>query len=297
MVLCGKSSCKHCEEIFDNKNKLHEHLRTQDCQQLSLIKSKIATRSSLMPLFISETIFNDANTAIKNERIKFNTRPVTTSSSAIKSIATHKSDLTQLLTPEKKFNDADIAIKKEEIKYLTHIIITHASAAKSISFHKSSLSALISVESISLKATKAAKFSLSVISSTTSSSTYRAVSPPSLTYEIVSKFYLTIADLYMRYAPLKSIKSTHFRFTITRIMIVLPIMFMQNLYEKFYNKKKLIIPTSSKTLNSPIKQYATRQNLEHIVIERFEFIRCSENAFKLRFSLSLKTIAQKLINQ
>ena len=45
------------------------------------------------------------------------------------------------------------------------------------------------------------------------------------------------------------------------------------------------------------KQHATRQNLEHVVFERFEFIRCSKNAFKLRFSISLKSIVQRLIIQ
>ena len=39
--------------------------------------------------------------------------------------------------------------------------------------------------------------------------TYRAVSPSPPTYEPASKTYLTMADLYMRYAPRKSVKSMH----------------------------------------------------------------------------------------
>ena len=66
---------------------------------------------------------------------------------------------------------------------------------------------------------------------------------------------------------------------------MLSIMFMQNLYNKFYDKKKRIIPTSNKTLNSSTKQHATRQNLEHAIFERFKFIR----------NLSSKSIAQGLI--
>ena len=73
------------------------------------------------------------------------------------------------------------------------------------------------------------------------------------------------------------------------------IIFMQNFYEKFYNKKKSIIFILNKIINFSIKQYATRQNLEHIVFKRFKSIRYSKNAFKLRFSISSKSITQKLI--
>ena len=39
MILYNKSLYKHCEEIFDNKNKLYEHLRNKEYQQ-SFIKNK-----------------------------------------------------------------------------------------------------------------------------------------------------------------------------------------------------------------------------------------------------------------
>ena len=41
-------------------------------------------------------------------------------------------------------------------------------------------------------------------------------------------------------------------------MIMLFIIFMQNLYEKFYDKKKRVIFTLSKILNFSIKQHAIR---------------------------------------
>ena len=78
----------------------------------------------------------------------------------------------------------------------------------------------------------------------------------------------------MRYAPLSKLQT---RNKVTRITTVLFIIFMQNLYEKFHDKKKLIIFISTKLF----KQHATRQNLGHAVIERFGSIRSlSENTSK-----------------
>ena len=95
----------------------------------------------------------------------------------------------------------------------------------------------------------------------------------------------------MRYASLS-------KPIITRIIIMLSVIFMQNLYEKFYNKKKPVILISNKTLDSSIKQYAIRQNLEHFIFERFESIRSlSESMSKLHFSISSKSIAQELTIQ
>ena len=172
---------------------------------------------------------------------------------------------------------------KTRIKYFTHITITSIFIAKNIAFHIFNLSIFIHVENTSSKTL--------IISSTTSSFIYRAISSLSSIYQTI-KLYLTIADLYMRYASLSRPPSK-----ITRIMTVLPTMFMQDLYEKFHDKKKRVIPTSSKTLDSPIKQHATRQNLGHDVFERFGFIRCPESMPRLHFSISPKSIAQGLIVQ
>ena len=92
------------------------------------------------------------------------------------------------------------------------------------------------------------------------------MSPSPPIYEPYKKPYFTIADLYIRYAPLSKFQ---IRNKVTRIITILFIISMQNLYEKFHNKEKLIIFTS----NKPFKQHATRQNLEYVVFERFGFIR------------------------
>ena len=55
----------------------------------------------------------------------------------------------------------------------------------------------------------------------------------------------------MRYASLS-------KSAVTRIMIVISAMFIQDLYEKYYDKKKRVILTSSRTLDSSTKQHATR---------------------------------------
>ncbi|CAF9925161.1 MAG: hypothetical protein ALECFALPRED_002913 [Alectoria fallacina] len=183
MATCGKSSCNHCEEVFDSKNKLHDHIRSHECQKLLSSKS---------------------DTAIKTV-------------------------LTKLSTPEKN-------------------------------------------------ATSNANNTLSKTSATPPP-TYRAISPPPPTYEPYKKPYLTVADLYMRYAPLSRPSSNK----ATRTMTVLPIMSMQDLYEKFRDKEKRVIPTPNKT----------RQNLGHAVFERFGFIRCPKNDF----SLPSKPVAQGLTVQ
>ena len=232
MILCGKSSCKHCEEIFDFKNKLHDHVRNKECQQ-SPTKSKPVNKTGLTPLSISETIFNNANTAIKKRRIESITRPAAISSSA----------------------------------------------PKSIMFHKPSLSTLTPAESITPKVTITAGLSLP----STPLPTYRAMSPSPPTYETVTKPYLTVADLYMRYASLNKPRRT------TNLMTVLPIISMQNLYEKFHNKEKLIIPTSNKTLDSPTNQNATFD------CQKSHF-KCSDSTIKTTLSIT-KSNNQTFITQ
>ena len=72
-----------------------------------------------------------------------------------------------------------------------------------------------------------------------------------------------IADLYMRYALLSKFlfiitRISLSRSKITRIIIMLFIIFMQNLYEKFYNKKKRVIFILNKILDFSIKQHTIR---------------------------------------
>ena len=69
--------------------------------------------------------------------------------------------------------------------------------------------------------------------------TYRAVSPAPPTYETTSKNYLTMADLYMRYAPLKTAKSksvqssSSFHSIATRSRTMLPTLSVQDLYMRY----------------------------------------------------------------
>ena len=108
---------------------------------------------------------------------------------------------------------------------------------KSITPLKYSLSALIS--------TKTTTLSLSItISSITPLSTYRTVSPPSPTYETISKTYLTVTNLYIRYIPLKSIKFSWIR-PVTRFRTVFSIITIKNLYKKFHDKERKKSVTST----------------------------------------------------
>ena len=115
--------------------------------------------------------------------------------------------------------------------------------AKSIASHKFNLLTFVFIESIVFKVTIIIKLFLL----SNSSFTYRAISSSFFIYKPYKKSYFTVANLYMRYALLSKPS-----FTITRIIIMLSIIFIQNLYKKFHNKKKLII-----FINKPFKQYAT----------------------------------------
>lgn len=125
-----------------------------------------------------------------------------------------------------KFNDTDIAIKKKEIKfiytsiYLTSIIIT--------SIVKTSLSIILILFILIKIASPISPLLL-----------YRVVSFSLLIYEItISKTYLITDDLYIKYAPLKYVKSIKSISYITRTTIILPIIIIHDLYKRF---EKLII--------------------------------------------------------
>ncbi|CAF9943111.1 MAG: Baculoviral IAP repeat-containing protein 5, partial [Alectoria fallacina] len=227
--------CTICSASFSSMNRLLSHSQMATCGKSSC--------NHCEEIFDSKNKLHDHIRSHECQKLL-----------ATKSISPHKSSLSALAPVETTFNDADTAIMKAGIEYSTHT--TPASAAKSLTPHKSSLSALAPVESS--------------LPSATPPPTYRAISPPPPTYEPYKKPYLTVADLYMRYAPLSRPPSSK----ATRTMTVLPTMSMQDLYEKFHDKEKRVIPTPSGTLDSPTKQHATRQNLGHVVFERFGFIRC-----------------------
>ena len=121
---------------------------------------------------------------------------------------------------------------------------------KSIAPLKYSLSALASTETTTL--------SLSIATSPiTPLSIYRTVSPPPPIYETTPKTYLTVADLYMRYTPLKSVKSSWIRL-VTRFRTVFPTITIKDLYKKFHDKEreKSVTSTPKWTLKSLINHSA-----------------------------------------
>ena len=64
MVICGKSSCNHCEKIFDFKNKFHNHIRNHECaatfffvaKSISFHKFNLSTLASVESIAFEITI-------------------------------------------------------------------------------------------------------------------------------------------------------------------------------------------------------------------------------------------------
>ena len=134
---------------------------------------------------------------------------------------------------------------------------------KSIAPPKCSLSALASAETTTLSSPVAT-------SPMTPLPTYRTVSPPPPTYETAPKTYLTVADLYMRYAPLKSAKSSWIR-PVTRSRTVFPTMTVKDLYGKFHDKEreKSVTSTPKWTLKSLTNHSAlSSQKSDSIVTDK-----------------------------
>ena len=70
----GKSSCNHFEEVFDAKNKLHDHIRDHECQTFLSSKSATAIKTALTQLSTPEKdAINDADIAIKKGVIEYST--------------------------------------------------------------------------------------------------------------------------------------------------------------------------------------------------------------------------------
>ena len=133
----------------------------------------------------------------------------------IKSLTSHDFGLLSLFIFETTFNDANIVIKKRETEnYIsnTHFAAKSSSVTKSIASYKFNLSTFAPIETLTF------------------------------IYELYKKSYFTVADLYIRYALLSKFQV---RSKITRIIIMLFIIFMQNLYKKkFHNKEKSVIFTN-----------------------------------------------------
>ena len=114
------------------------------------------------------------------------------------------------------------------------------SQGKSKAPHKSSLSPLIIAESTTSSAECVTSSPPSALPE------YRAVLPSSPTYETASKNYLTVTNLYMRYASLKSVVFSRIRHSlITCFRTVLFILTVKNLYKKFYEKENSVISVTT----------------------------------------------------
>ena len=71
MIICDKFFYKHCEKVFNFKNKLYNHIRNY---KLLFIKSIIIYKFNLTQFFIfKKSIISDANIVFKKKKIKFNT--------------------------------------------------------------------------------------------------------------------------------------------------------------------------------------------------------------------------------
>ena len=110
----------------------------------------------------------------------------------------------------------DIAIKKKELIY--------SAPTSCITLAFTSIILVVKISSLA-------------ISPILSLLVYRTVSPSPPIYEIIiSKTYLIIDDLYIRYVSLKYVKSIKPISHIIRPTIILFIITIKDLYEKFHNK-------------------------------------------------------------
>ena len=96
-----------------------------------------------------------------------------------------------------------------------------------------------------------------------------------------------MTNLYIRYAPLKSIK---FLRSITTRFITISILTVKNLYEKFYKKKKPAISTVKCALNSLANQNPSLRNSKY----RSEILISS---VKSSFFIKHKFISRSLTTQ
>lgn len=113
---------------------------------------------------------------------------------------------------------------------------------------------------------------------------YRSVSPPPPTYT-KPRNYLTIDDLYMRYAPLKSITSSATRPTSPRV--TLPTMTMQDLFEKFQEK------TSSNTAGAAANAAKWTKDSPALATANINSIADSKSIAKTSFLAVIKSNTQQ----
>ncbi len=236
--------CRRCLAEFSSNSKLHRHVRESHGKKIpqpatskaampvaehSASESAVPQKSGAPRLVDSEIDQAAPDTTATAALRKF---AMPTIYSVTKSIAPLNCSVLTL-TPAESTSEVTRASARSTR------FMTAASASKSQPPPKYSASSLLSSETTS---------SAAPLRSVTPPSAYRAPSPSPPAYQAAPKNYLTVADLYVRYAPLKSMLSTakgsHSatqKTTVSRAYLT-----VQDLYEKFGKK-----PHSSTVQRTP----------------------------------------------
>ncbi len=196
--------CRRCLAGFSSNSKLHRHVRETHKKIASASKSAVPQESG-----VSQLVHLETKATSRAEH------------SASESTVPQTSGAPQLVHSETEATRASARSTRS---------MTAASAIKSQPPPKYSASSLLSS-----KTTSSAAPSRPV----TPPPTYRAMSPSPPAYQ-PKKNYLTVADLYVRYAPLKSVlsatkgtRSATQKTTASRAYLTI-----QNLYERFSQKTR-----------------------------------------------------------
>ncbi len=253
--------CRRCLAEFSSNSKLHRHIRESHGKKTpqpaaskvehSAVKSAVPQKSGVSQVVHSET----KATSIAEHSVSESVVPQksgasqlvhseieeTTSAAAAISVA-ERSDPKSIAPPNCSVLTLTPAESTSEVTRASARstrFMTAASASKSQPPPKYSASSLLSSETTS---------SAAPLRSVTPPPAYRATSPSPPAYQAAPKNYLTVADLYVRYAPLKSMLSTakgsHSatqKTTVSRAYLT-----VQDLYEKFGKK-----PHSSTVQRTP----------------------------------------------
>ncbi len=206
--------CRRCLAGFSSNSQLHKHVRETHNKKIdSASKSAVPQESG-----VSQLVHLETKATSRAEH------------SASESTVPQTSGAPQLVHSETEATRASARSTRS---------MTAASASKSQPPPKYSASSLLSSETTS---------SAAPLRSVTPPPAYRATSPSPPAYQAAPKNYLTVADLYVRYAPLKSMLSTakgsHSatqKTTVSRAYLT-----VQDLYEKFGKK-----PHSSTVQRTP----------------------------------------------
>ncbi len=260
--------CRRCLAGFSSNSKLHRHVRETHKKIASASESAVPQESGVSQLVQPETkatsrAEHSASKSVTPQKVNALrltcseiTSALATEHSASESVVPQKSGTSQLVHSEtEQITPAAAAISVAEHSGTKSIAlpncsvltlasaestfeatrVTAASASKSQPPFKYSASSLLTSETTS----PAGETPLPASRPVTPPPTYRAMSPSPPAYQ-PKKNYLTVADLYVRYAPLKSVlsatkgtRSATQKTTASRAYLTI-----QNLYERFSQKTR-----------------------------------------------------------